>query len=277
VPLVYEAHNVETHLKAATLGPDLARVACEVEAEACAAARLVIACSADDAVELGRLYGVESGRLHVAPNGVDTTAIVPTDAAARAARRRALGIDETPIALFVGSRHQPNVEAAEAIVELAGKLPEVTFLLLGGHCEPLAARPRPRNVALMGRVDEATLAAVTTVANVALNPMRTGSGTNLKIATYFAVGLPVVTTPLGARGYGLVDDRHAVVCSLEDFASCLRALLDDETRAQRLGAEGRRLAETRYDWGAVAAGVVAALERVLADAGRPECRRFAGG
>jgi glycosyltransferase involved in cell wall biosynthesis len=87
----------------------------------------------------------------------------------------------------------------------------------------------------------------------------------------------VVTTPVGARGYELVDDRHAVVCPLEDFARYLRALLDDEARAERLAAEGRRLAERRYDWGAVAAGVVAALERVLADTERPECRGFAGG
>jgi glycosyltransferase involved in cell wall biosynthesis len=274
---VYDAHNVEAHLKAATLGTDLVRAAREVEAEACAAARLVLACSTDDASELARLYGVDAARLHIAPNGMDTAAVTPADAAARTAHRRALGIDATRIALFVGSRHPPNVEAAEAIIELAHALPAVTFLLVGGHCEALAARPRPRNVALMGRVDAATLAAVTAVADVALNPMRSGSGTNLKLASYLAAGLPVVTTPVGTRGYELVDGVHAVVCPVADFAGRLRALLGDEALAARLAAEGRRLAETRYDWGIIAAGVVAALERVLADTGAAERRRRAGG
>ena len=269
LPLVYEAHNVEAHLKEATLGGDLARVARDVEAEACDLARLVLACSAEDGAELSRLYGVDAARLHVAPNGVDTAAIAMTDGAARAARRCAIGLEDARIALFVGSRHPPNIEAAEAIIGLAPALPDVTFLLVGGQCEALAARPRPRNVALMGVVDAATLATITAVADVALNPMRTGSGTNLKIGGYLAAGMPVVTTPIGARGYALVDGEHAVVCALGEFGPRIRALLDDAALAERLAARGRLLAETRYDWGVIATGVVAALEAVLADTERP--------
>ena len=276
VPLVYEAHNVEAALKAQTLPTELARVARELEAEACAAARLVVACSAEDAADLVRLYGVDPGRVHVAPNGVDTAAVTPVDRATWAASRRALGIHDTRIALFVGSRHPPNVEAAEVIVGLAESLADVTFLLVGNHCEVLAGRPRPRNVALMGRVDEATLSAVLGVADVALNPMRTGSGTNVKIATYLAAGVPVVTTPLGARGYALVDGQHAVVCAPEEFGGRLGALLADDAQATRLRIEGRRLAESAYDWGAVAAGVVGMLERVLADTEQADRRRSAG-
>lgn len=276
VPLVYEAHNVEAELKAETLGTELASVARELEAEACAAARLVVACSAEDAAQLVRLYGVDPARVHVAPNGVDTAAGTPVDRAMWAARRRALGIHDARIAIFVGSRHPPNVEAAEAVVALAQSLADVTFLLVGNHAEVLVQRQRPRNVALMGRVDEATLSAVVGVADVALNPMRTGSGTNVKIAAYLAAGVPVVTTPLGARGYALVDGQHAVVCALEEFGTRLRALLADDAQATRLRIEGRRLAESAYDWGAVAAGVVDMLERVLAGTEQADRRRSAG-
>jgi len=266
VPLVYEAQNVEAHLKAA-LGPELARVARDSEAEVCAAARLVLACSADDAAELSRLYGLAPGRVHVAPNGVDAAALVPTDAAERAAKRHALGLEGTRIAVLVGSQHPPNVEAAEAAVALAGQMPDVTFLLAGSQCSPLAGRPRPRNVALMGTLDRATLAAVLGVADVALNPMRTGSGSNVKMAGYLAVGLPVVTTPVGARGYDLVDGEHALICPLDDFPRRVRALLDDPALAARVARNGRRLVEARYDWQVVADGVVVALERMLSATG----------
>jgi glycosyltransferase involved in cell wall biosynthesis len=275
LPLVYEAQNVEAHLKAA-LGPELGRVAREAEAEVCAAATFVLACSADDAAELSRLYGLDAARIHLAPNGVDTDAVAATDAAARAARRRAAGIDGTRIAMFVGSQHPPNVEAAEAIIGLAATMPDVTFLLAGRQCVALADRPRPRNVALMGTVDRATLATTVGVADVALNPMRTGSGSNVKIAGYLAAGVPIVTTPIGARGYDLIDGEHALVCELGDFAGRMRALLDDAALADRLARQGRRLAEARYDWQAIADGVVLALERVLAGVPRTGHRRSAG-
>ena len=263
VPLVYDAQNVEARLKAA-LGAELAAVARAVEGDACAAAALVVACSDDDAAELARLYGIDAGRLHVAPNGIDTAASAQSGSAERAARRRSLGIDGTRVAMFVGSRHPPNVEAAEAILAFASRLPDVTFLIAGSQCLALAGRPRPRNVALMGTVDRATLAAIVAVADVALNPMRSGSGTNVKIAAYLAAGVPTVTTPIGARGYDLVDGSNAVVCPLDDFPGRIRTLLDDAALSDRMAARGRRLAETRYDWQVIADGVAVALERVLA-------------
>jgi glycosyltransferase involved in cell wall biosynthesis len=267
-PLVYHAHDVEVTLKADTLPPDLLRAVRTVEAEVCTAARLLVVCSRDDADQLARLYGVDAARFHVAPNGVDTRAIAMTDPAARAARRRAMGLADARIAIFVGSRHPPNVEAAEFVLELAAALPEVTFLLVGGQCGALTDRPRPQNVALMGVVDAATFATLAAVADVALNPMRSGSGTNVKLAGYFAAGVPVVTTPMGARGYDLADREHAIVAPLAEFAAAVRAVLNDAGLAARLAADARRLAETRYDWGTIAAGVRVALEKLLDGAAR---------
>ncbi len=36
---------------------------------------------------------------------------------------------------------------------------------------------------------------------MAVNPVTTGSGSNLKLAAYLASGLPVVTTAVGLRGF----------------------------------------------------------------------------
>ncbi len=45
-------------------------------------------------------------------------------------------------------------------------------------------------------------------ASVAVNPMVSGSGTNLKIVEYLAAGVPVVSTPFGMRGLDLRPDEH---------------------------------------------------------------------
>ena len=58
----------------------------------------------------------------------------------------------------------------------------------------------PPNVVLAGVVTNVAKRTLLQSADLALNPMRTGSGTNLKIVEYFAAGIPVVSTPFGARG-----------------------------------------------------------------------------
>src|SRR5262249_45887070 len=151
------------------------------------------------------------------------------------------------IAVFLASAHPPNVEAAQVIVDLAPRLPRVAFLLAGSH----TARLSPvtvSNVACLGHLDDAALASLLSVADVALNPMGSGAGTTLKVATYLAAGLPLVTTPFGARGYGIGDGEHALLAPLERFREGILGVLEDPALADRLASAGRRLAEERFDW-----------------------------
>ena len=60
-------------------------------------------------------------------------------------------------------------------------------------------------------------------ADIGVNPVRTGSGSNLKIAEYLAAGLPVVTTPVGMRGFESFR-RWNEVAPLEQFAARLRTV-----------------------------------------------------
>jgi glycosyltransferase involved in cell wall biosynthesis len=264
-PLVYEAHNVEYLLKRAVLahagprGAELVERVRALEAEACLASRLIVCCSAEDRDDLRALYGVAPDRVVIAPNGVDTGAIAFTPPAERKRLKTQIGLGGAPIGLFVGSWHPPNLEAANALFGIAETMPWMRFLLAGSQCLPLTDRPRPANAGLLGVVDEDTLAVLLSVADVALNPMLTGSGSNLKVATYLAAGAPVVTTPVGARGYDLVDGEHAVVGAVKDFPDGIARILNDEALAGRLAARGRRLVEARHDWAAIASGVLAAL------------------
>ena len=85
------------------------------------------------------------------------------------------------------------------------------------------------------------------VADIALNPMAAGGGSNLKLVEYFAGGVPVVSTEFGARGFGAVDDHHLRLAEPHDFLRAIRHTLDDPATATR-ARNARALAEERYDW-----------------------------
>jgi len=92
--------------------------------------------------------------------------------------------------------------------------------------------------------------------------MFSGSGTNLKMLDYFAAGLPVVSTPEGARGLELTSD-DCIVCPAEQFVSRIEELLNDPAACEQLGANARRLAVERYAWSLIAADAAQAVRGVL--------------
>jgi glycosyltransferase involved in cell wall biosynthesis len=64
-----------------------------------------------------------------------------------------------------------------------------------------------------------------------------------------AMGLPVVSTTVGAQGLEVEPGRHLYVAnSPEVFAARVIELLQDRNKAATMGAEARRLVEQRYSW-----------------------------
>src|SRR5581483_12236830 len=106
------------------------------------------------------------------------------------------------LAALVASWHEPNIIAARALVRVAQRMPEIDVMILGSVGYALAGQT-PSNVQLTGTVSAEFKRAVLGVADVAVNLVSTGSGTNLKMLDYFAAGVPVISTAFGARGLGI--------------------------------------------------------------------------
>jgi glycosyltransferase involved in cell wall biosynthesis len=122
----------------------------------------------------------------------------------------------------------------------------------------------PENVICLGRVSDQAKRLLLQAADVALNPMFSGSGTNLKMLEFLAAGLPVVTTPVGARGLHLVSGEHALVCSADAFPPSIQRLLDDTHLRMTLRAEGRHLVEDKYNWEAIVEHMRDTMESTIA-------------
>jgi glycosyltransferase involved in cell wall biosynthesis len=252
--VAYESENVEGLLRLRLLGDDPfgAQIAAHVavlERELCGAADLVLACSHEDRQLFHEVYGLPFSKCLVVPNGTFTDDVEPASPDARARAKRALGLPRDPMAIFVASAYPPNVQAARFINDtLAPALPATTFVICGGVGDALQKTPVASNVRLTLSVGEGRKRRYLEAADVAINPMFVGSGTNIKMFDFMAAGLPIVTTPVGARGIQGGSAPMFAIAQRDAFAATVRRVLTDDRLAASIGAEGRRVVSTRYAW-----------------------------
>jgi glycosyltransferase involved in cell wall biosynthesis len=70
-----------------------------------------------------------------------------------------------------------------------------------------------------------------------------------KIAEAMAMGMAIVSTPQGMRGFSLVNGESVLIAHNEEqFASHVVALLRDQARRRSLGAAAREVALSTIDW-----------------------------
>ncbi|WP_294537830.1 glycosyltransferase [uncultured Rhodoblastus sp.] len=262
LPVIYSAHNVEARLKAEllknhALGPTFSRFILELENRLVKGARLIVCCTQQDAAH----FASSGVPVVLAPNGCAPPApgadrLMNADAPARAGMR-------TAKAGFLGSSHPPNVEAALFIMQhIAPLLPNVRFEFVGSVCDPLAGLC-PANVLLRGVVDEVGKSRILTSWDVALNPLGSGGGSSLKLPDYMIHGLATLNTPIGARGFPVVEFRAGRVVDRDDFAASLKELLADPGMLARMGANAQDFAQNHLGWPTVAGAFRTKLGELL--------------
>lgn len=258
VPWWYEAHNVESALKRAILADALAREQPEAqqameevdtaERIACEHSQQVLVCAEEDLTAFRARYSLPADKGLVVPNCADLSALPFIDLVTRRQWQARLQ-QHRPVALFLGSWHGPNLEAAEFICRrLAPACPQVVFYLAGSLCDHPDFRHLPPNVRALGRVSNAELWVLLASVDVALNPMFSGSGSNLKMLDYTASGVPVLTTSFGNRGLNFTAEE-VWIAEADAWPATLSSLMDapDAERQARVAA-ARRRTEQQFDW-----------------------------
>ena len=104
----------------------------------------------------------------------------------------------------------------------------------------------PSNVHFLGVVSDELLHTLLKAADVALNPVEFGSGTNVKLLQYMAAGLPIVTTAVGARGIEQIE--AFCLAERKGFAARISAILSNKVLREQLGSSARQTAVQHYDW-----------------------------
>ena len=119
------------------------------------------------------------------------------------------------------------------------------------------------NVLWLGPVAEETKTAVFALADVALAPMKSGTGSSLKIPEYVAHGKIVVGTPVGLRGFEALAGQAAVVATDDvgaALADTLARLARDPEGCSAACRTARAWVARHLDWSVAAQPLAAALE-----------------
>jgi glycosyltransferase involved in cell wall biosynthesis len=233
----------------------------EAVERACAEqAELVWACSEEDRTELVDRYALDRDKVLVVPNGLaleETPYTAPVD---RAERKRRLRLEDRFTALFIASWHEPNLAGARELIRVAARLPEIELMIVGSVGLAFGGHSLPANVQITGPVSAEFKRTILGIADVALNPVRTGSGTNLKMLDYLGSGIPVISTAFGARGLGLTPGEHYLEAEPGGFALALRRFRElDLTERDALTRPAHDHVEQRLSWTTIISELLAGL------------------
>jgi hypothetical protein len=258
IPVVLRAQNVESDLwrgasrTALLLRPVLAREARRLaafEGRAVRRAAATVALTALDASRLAALSG-EAERIHHVPAPFPPR--LPGAAAPLAGAPAVL--------LFGSGGWRPNEEGTRWFVGkvwpgVRAALPEAFLHVVGAPSAPsdrVFGRPAPsdsRDVFAEGAV--------------LVVPLHVASGVRMKILEAWARGVPVVSTPAGARGLEATDGRELLLADdPESFVVALRRLRMEPGLAAAVVAAGRDRLSSHHD----PATVARRLTGVYADA-----------
>jgi sugar transferase (PEP-CTERM/EpsH1 system associated) len=176
---------------------------------------------------------------------------------------------QTHSLVFTGSMDWSENEDAmiffcdEILPLIRRRIPDVTLRIVGRRPtkKVLALKEKYPNVQVTGGVDD--IRRYVYDSSVYVVPLRVGGGTRIKIFEAMAMGMPIVSTTVGAEGLPVEHDENIVLADdPEKFAERTTALLLNPASRRRLGSAARTLVERHYSWEAVTDIVDETLQRV---------------
>jgi glycosyltransferase involved in cell wall biosynthesis len=265
VKIIYDAHNVDTNLAKAALAKNeikQARLSTIIKAEVNLHKNVnaIFTCSLEDKKAFVKV-NQEKLKVGVVPNGVNVPEEKYNDAVN----------EEIPrFLIFCGSLWSiPNAEGLHWFCKKIWPLvldesSDLKLLVVGigklpGKYSEVYETP---SVQFTGAVDDVkpwyNKAAVSVV------PLLTGSGTRLKILEAMGMGVPIVSTTIGAEGIDYTEGKEIVIADEGmDFANKIIALLKNKDQREKLSVEARNLAASQYDWNVVGSKMASFLNNDL--------------
>jgi glycosyltransferase involved in cell wall biosynthesis len=252
IKIICNAHNIEYRVleRLKTLSKDelekkwytcQAEIMKKVEYEGFLNCDLVITCSDIDKKEI--LLHLPQLSVEVIPNGVDMDYFIPNSV-----------LTIYPSLLFTGTMgYYPNRDAVDYFMEsifppILKKHPTCTFIIAGaGASSSFSKYSTNDNVEIISSPED--MRPIYNKAWLVVVPLRSGSGTRLKILEAIAMGRKIVSSKIGAEGIKIEDEDLLMIAEDEkDFAEKICTLISNRQFLDvSLKASRDRILKL-YDW-----------------------------
>lgn len=228
------------------------------ERRSCARFDSVVTVSAKDRETIRSEYEIEN--VYDVPTGVDVDFFQPSEGVVPSANTL----------VFTGSMDWlPNEDGIryftdEIVPLIRQKVPDVTLTVVGRNPYPslVELSKRDPSIIVTGRVED--VRPFMKDAAVYIVPLRIGGGTRLKIFEAMAMGLPVVSTSIGAEGLPVRNGEEIILADTpERFAASVVHLLEDQDAARRFGQQAAASIRESFGWRGVAEKFAAICETTV--------------
>jgi len=161
------------------------------------------------------------------------------------------GFEQRDGLVFIGNyNHHPNDDAVYYFVEkvlpkVHARLPDVCLYLIGSYMKDKMKALASDTIKVVGWVDE--VEPEFAKRRVFVSYLRYGAGMKGKLGQALSLGLPVVSTSIGAEGMGLVGEEMALIAdNPDDFADAVCRLYSDSVLWEKLSRQGREYIEQHF-------------------------------
>ncbi|MBA7536042.1 D-inositol-3-phosphate glycosyltransferase [subsurface metagenome] len=255
IPFVISEHNVE-HVRLPEEGKGSREKLESIERKICNLADCVTTVSETDKQKL-REIGVHTP-IEIIPNGVDYNRYqIRNEVRSRMRQKYGIGKDDL-VLVFHGTLQYPSNITANKLLKdyifprLNKKYKSLKLLLIGrGRSQNIGEK-----VIELPEIPFDEFPMHLSMGDIGVVPITAGSGTRLKIIEYVALGIPVVSTEIGAEGLPVMDGEHIIIAkdAKDDFIEKIIKLLNDKQLRERLSENGRELVKEKLDWSTVLKG-----------------------
>jgi glycosyltransferase involved in cell wall biosynthesis len=213
----------------------------DYELKACRRFDRIVALTDADRKEL--LFFEPRLNVEVVPMAVDCSCFMPQD------------MPEEPNTLvFIGYfRHSPNVHGImrfcrEILPLIRQDIPETKLFIVGSSPpDEIIRLGKMDNVVVTGWVED--IKPYIARSSVYVAPLWLGTGMRVKILEAWGMAKPVVTTSIGSQGIDCTPGEDVLIADdPQGFAAHTVRLLKDKTLREKLGRNGRKQVEAKYDW-----------------------------
>jgi len=199
-------------------------------------------------------------QIDVIENGVDCSYYIPEK------KPRT----DQPRILFTGTSVPRNITALRQFTHtvwplIQRELPEVELWVAGNfRPEAQVGFRKYKNIHFTGRVED--IRPYFNQSDVFIAPFKETHGSKLKIAEAMAMGMAIVSTPQGIRGFPLIDEESVLIAhNNEQFANHIVKLLRNHKLREQLGKKARNIAIATIDWSVLGQRLRVIIEETFAN------------